>query len=126
MRTARPAAGRDLRPGDVVVVETADAQLCPPEDDPRYAHGPVPARRVTFVPHDAGTPRRVVAVTLPFVHVHDPEGYPESLDLRLTRLRRLGRKSGAKLFVRMHPAYARETLAKAAKRRAKRDRKRTR
>ena len=65
-------------------------------------------------------------VHLPFVYVREPCGYADTIDLRVTRVMKLRGKSGRRLFVRMHPDFARDAVRKRARRAARRLRKRER
>ena len=125
LHAAHPVAPDDLRPGDIVVVADTDSPQIPPLDTVARAD-PVRAVRVTYIPPDAGTPRRVLDVHLPFVYVREPCGYADTIDLRVTRVMKLRGKAGRRLFVRMHPDFARDTVRKRARRAAARLRKRER
>ncbi len=97
----RPAGIEDLRPGDFVAVESEDAQLPPFCDE--SARWPRHALRLSYVPYDAGKPRRVVRISPPFVLVCEPDGQHDTFDLRLTRLLKLDRTYGRLAFRRMDP-----------------------
>ncbi len=47
--------------------------------------------RLRFLPCDAGEPRKVIAVCLPFVYAKEPDGSVVTLDVRRHRLMRLDR-----------------------------------
>lgn len=127
LHAAQPVAPDDLRPGDIVVVADTDSPQIPPLDAAPFANGDaVRAVRVTYIPPDAGTPRRVLDVHLPFVYVREPCGYADTIDLRVTRVMKLRGKAGRRLFVRMHPDFARDAVGKQARRTARKMRKRER
>ncbi len=130
LHAARRVGPEDLRRGDIVVLADTDSPQVPPLDSVRSEGGSaVRAVRVTYIPPDAGTPRRVLDVHLPFVYVREPCGYAQAVDLRVTRVMRLRGKAGRRMFVSMHPDYARGAMRKqaqkAAKRLGKRERKNT-
>ena len=121
VNAAQRVAPEDLRRGDIVVVADTDSPQVPPLDGGSWAdRGAVRAVPVTYIPPDAGTPRRVLDVHLPFVFVREPCGYADTIDLRTTRVMKLRDKAGRRLFVRMHPDFARAAVQKRARRAARR------
>ncbi len=97
-KPARLIGPEDVRPGlYVTVAETTWQVLCVPEEagigapEPRIA-------RVSGWDADAGRPLRVVSVSLPYVLVIDRDGDYEAVDLRRSRLARLGKAYGNAAF----------------------------
>ena len=89
---ARTLPPEDIAPGDYVAIATRTGQYL---DDEGTTGVPTRLRmlRFAYIPCDAGTPRRVVAVCLPFVTTRLPSGKHEVIDLRLADLFRLDRKA---------------------------------
>ncbi|MEM9754105.1 MAG: hypothetical protein AAF916_12090 [Planctomycetota bacterium] len=120
---ARTLAPDDVRVGDYVALAEAETQVFPVSalDD---VQTPERYDRVAFIPQDAGRPRKVVAVALPFVLVREPTGKHVTLDLRLVRLFGLPAAYGKLATERIAPAKnngkAGGKKANAEKRKAKR------
>jgi hypothetical protein len=94
LRVAATIAGEDLACGDYVALlnETIDfpSFLWNASDTRLSPHELV---RLKFIPANAGSPLRVIAVCLPFVYAKMPGGETMTIDTRRAQLVKLHRKS---------------------------------
>ncbi|QDV58887.1 hypothetical protein [Rosistilla oblonga] len=99
---AARVAGEDIRCGDFVTVLNELVELpsylwscsslsLPPEDPIRFR----------YIPHDTGSPMKVVGVCLPFVYVESDRGAVSTLDTRLKQIVRLDHKCARKVWKRL-------------------------
>ena len=94
---AQCVAGEDLQIGDYIAVLNSTFQLISSQWD-RCDRSPEEIIRVKFIPADAGQPRKVVGVCLPFVYVKCANDTSEIIDLRLTQLARLDRQCAKEIW----------------------------
>lgn len=94
---AQCVAGEDLQIGDYVAILNSTFQLISSQRD-RCDRNPEEIIRVQYMPTDAGQPRKVVAVCLPFVYVKCANEISEIIDLRLTQLARLDRQCAKEIW----------------------------
>lgn len=98
-------AGEDIARGDFVTVLnetievasflwTCSAVSLPPEE-------PV---RIRYAASDAGWPRQVIGVCLPFIYVKTPRGVVKTIDIRLQQLVRLDRACAQIVWDELKPA----------------------
>lgn len=88
---AQSVAGEDLQIGDYIAVLNTTFQLISSQWD-RCDCSPEEIIRVKYIPSDAGQPRKIVGVCLPFVYVKCANDTSEIIDLRLTQVARLDRQ----------------------------------
>ena len=81
IQTIQTPGVEDLRPGDYVTVSRVTVEL------PPFVCPPIPGGdgRFSYIPMDAGDPRKVLAVCVPFLLVAMPDGKHETLDVRRHR-----------------------------------------
>lgn len=100
LEPSRLIGPEDVRPGIYVTVSHETFEFVPRLHGKPEAGGVEPIR-VTFIPHHAGRPFKVVSVCLPFVLVKDPWDRHHPFDLRCHRLARLSASFGKTAFKRM-------------------------
>jgi hypothetical protein len=99
---AELVAGEDLRCGDFVATLTQTSEL--PSylwDGGDYTLSPQELVRLKYTPCDAGHPKKIIAICLPFVYVVQPDRSPMTLDLRRTQLVRLDSACARKVWKAM-------------------------
>ena len=96
IQTIQTPGVEDLRPGDYVTVSRVTVEL------PPFMCPPIPGGdgRFSYIPMDAGDPRKVLAVCVPFLLVAMPDGKHETLDVRRHRVVRLPADYGRRSFKR--------------------------
>lgn len=94
---AQCVAGEDLQIGDYIAILNATFQLISSLWD-RCDRSPEEIIRVKYIPTDAGQPRKIVGVCLPFVYVKCANETSEIIDLRLTQVARLDRQCAKEIW----------------------------
>lgn len=97
---AQSIAGEDLQIGDYIAVLNTTFQLISSQWE-RCDRSPEEIIRVKYIPSDAGQPRKIVGVCLPFVYVKCANEASEIIDLRLTQLARLDRQCAKEIWKQM-------------------------
>jgi hypothetical protein len=102
LKTARPLAPEDIRPGQFVALLNVTAEYLPWYylEEPRF-DTPRPMR-LTWLPDDV-EPMRVSAVCLPYVLVRTVQRKHEVLDLRRHKLARVSSRFARAAFKSMKP-----------------------
>jgi hypothetical protein len=96
---AARVSGEDLACGDYVGVLSQIVEFPSFFWDSCTSANPGELVRMQVIPHDAGTPLKVLAICLPFIYVKSPQGVLQTLDTRKSQLARLDRRC-AKLICR--------------------------
>lgn len=98
---AKPLAPEDVAPGDYVAVLD---QVYEYPSVVWYCDRPLAGEdeviRLRLRPHRSELPLRVVAVCVPFVYAEDVGGKRRTIDLRSTRLARIDRKVGKRVWAK--------------------------
>ncbi len=98
----RLIAPEDVLPGMYVTVLLEEREAClAPSSHSDAESREVTVSRYAYRPADAGVPRHVVGVCLPFVLTVRPEGTHETLNVRCQRLARLTDRYGGEAFRRL-------------------------
>lgn len=103
----RVRSPEDIQVGDFVVVLHKHYQVLPDSIEPSVQGVQLEPMRVTLMPFDAGTPLKVVAVSLPFIMTDSAGGMREAIDTR------------RHVLAKVDPAYAMAAKPEKEKKKSK-------